>query len=60
MGRIISLDVSPSSKFVFPKNTDSSLQPNQAFTIQMKVNNMALGNFVNAQRCVSPSKLNDF
>jgi hypothetical protein len=49
MGRIISLDVSPSSKFVFPKNTDSSLQPNQAFVIQMKVSNMALGNFVNAQ-----------
>ena len=51
MGRIISLDVAPSAKFVFPKNTDSSLQANQAFTIQLKVSNMALGNFVNAQRC---------
>jgi hypothetical protein len=49
MGRIISLDVAPSSKFVFPKNTESSIQPNQAFTIQMKVSNMALGNVVNAQ-----------
>jgi hypothetical protein len=49
MGRIISFDVAPSSKFLFPKNTESSIQPNQAFTIQMKVNNMVLGNFVNAQ-----------
>jgi len=49
MGRIISLDVAPSGKFVFPKNTDSTIQPDQAFTIQMKVANMALGNFVNAQ-----------
>jgi len=49
MGRIISLDVAPSAKFVFPKNTDSSLQPNQAFTVKLKVSNMALGNFVNAQ-----------
>ena len=52
MGRIISLDVAPSDKFVFPKNTDSSIQPDQAFTIQLKVANMELGNFVNAQRCV--------
>jgi hypothetical protein len=49
MGRIISLDVSPSAKFLFPKNTDSSLQANQAFTIQLKARNMQLGNFVNAQ-----------
>jgi hypothetical protein len=49
MGRIISFDVAPSSKFVFPKNTESTIEPNQAFTIQMKVNNMVLGNFVNAQ-----------
>jgi hypothetical protein len=49
MGRIISLDVSPSAKFIFPKNTDSSLKANQAFTIQLKVRNMQLGNFVNAQ-----------
>ena len=56
MGRIISFDVAPSSKFVFPKNTDSTLQPNQAFTIQMKVRNMVLGNFVNAQRCATRSR----
>src|SRR5260370_26123562 len=49
MGRIISLDVAPACKFVSPKNTDTSIQPNQAFTIQMKVRNMPLGNFVNAQ-----------
>jgi hypothetical protein len=56
MGRIISFDVAPSSKFLFPKNTESSIQPNQAFTIQMKVNNMVLGNFVNAQRCALPAQ----
>lgn len=52
MGRIISFDRAPASKFVFPKNTDSSIQADQPFTIQMKVRNMVLGNFVNAQRCV--------
>ena len=57
MGRIISFDVAPSSKFVFPKNTESSIQPNQPFTIQMKVLNMVLGNFVNAQRCVLAPKI---
>jgi len=56
MGRIISFDVAPSAKFVFPKNTESTILPDQPFTIQMKVNNMALGNFVNAQRCVLGSK----
>jgi hypothetical protein len=60
MGRIISLDVSPSAKFVFPKNTESTIQPDQAFTIQLKVKSMQLGNFVNAQSnyYAAPQQLN--
>lgn len=48
MGRIISLDKAPRSKFVFPKNGDESLVENEAFTVQMKIINMQTGNFVNA------------
>ncbi|KAL5525192.1 hypothetical protein ACEPAF_9061 [Sanghuangporus sanghuang] len=38
----------PSSKFQSPKNGDT-IQANQAFTIQMAINNIETGNFVNAQ-----------
>jgi hypothetical protein len=45
MGRIISLDKAPRSKFVFPKNGDESLVENTAFTVQMKIINMQTGMF---------------
>lgn len=48
MGRIIGQDKMPSSKFVNPKNGDT-LAANTAFTIQMAVQNMNTGNFVNPQ-----------
>jgi PBP1b-binding outer membrane lipoprotein LpoB len=46
MGRIISLDKAPRSKFVFPKNGDESLVENEAFTVQMKIINMQTGKFI--------------
>jgi hypothetical protein len=60
MGRIIPKANLPSSKFVFPKNF-STLKANQPFTIQMKVKNMALGFFTNAQLnyYAAPAQLND-
>lgn len=61
MGRIVSLDQSPRSKFVFPKNGDESLVENQAFTVQMKILNLITGNFVNAQSNYysAPQQVND-
>jgi hypothetical protein len=61
MGRIVSLDQSPRSKFVFPKNGDESLVENQAFTVQMKILNLVTGNFVNAQSNYysAPQQVND-
>jgi len=60
MGRIIPKANLPSSKFVFPKNF-STLKANQPFTIQMKVKNMDLGFFTNAQLnyYAAPAQLND-
>lgn len=49
MGIIAATTNMPSSKFVFPKNTDTSIQPNTAFTIQMAIKNIQTGTFVNAQ-----------
>ena len=49
MGVIAATTNMPSSKFVFPKNTDTSIQPNTAFTIQMAIKNIQTGTFVNAQ-----------
>lgn len=43
MGRIISLDLAPRCKFVFPKNGDESLVENTPFTVQMKILNMETG-----------------
>lgn len=48
MGVIAATTNMPSSKFVFPKNTDT-IPANQAFTIQMAISNLETGNFVNAQ-----------
>ncbi|THH12828.1 hypothetical protein EW146_g7322 [Bondarzewia mesenterica] len=49
MGIIAATTNMPSSKFVFPKNTDTSLQANTAFTIQMAIQNIQTGTFTNAQ-----------
>jgi len=61
MGRIISLDLAPRSKFVFPPNGDESIQPNTAFTVKMKLLNMQAGNFVNAATnyYAAPQQVND-
>ncbi|GAA5993537.1 hypothetical protein JCM10908_000638 [Rhodotorula pacifica] len=48
MGIIAAANVAPSSKFVNPKNLDV-IPPNQDFTIQMAINHLQTGNFVNAQ-----------
>ena len=48
MGVIAATTNMPSSKFVFPPN-GATIQANQAFTIQMAINNIETGNFVNAQ-----------
>ncbi|KEP53658.1 hypothetical protein V565_028260 [Rhizoctonia solani 123E] len=46
MGRILSVDKMPSSKFVFPKN-GQTVQANTPFTIRMAIKNLSTGNFVN-------------
>jgi hypothetical protein len=48
IGVVAGSDNMPSSKFVFPPNGDKSLKANQTFTISLKVNNLDVGNFVNA------------
>ncbi|KDQ19806.1 hypothetical protein BOTBODRAFT_27233 [Botryobasidium botryosum FD-172 SS1] len=47
MGRIIATDKMPSCKFQSPANLDV-IQSNQDFTVNLAVNNMETGNFVNA------------
>lgn len=47
MGVIASTANMPSSKFVFPPN-GATIQANQEFTVQMAINNLETGNFVNA------------
>ncbi|KAI5120560.1 hypothetical protein M0805_000288 [Coniferiporia weirii] len=47
MGVIAATTNMPSSKFVFPPNGGSVVE-GQAFTIQMAINNIETGNFVNA------------
>ncbi|GAA6006573.1 uncharacterized protein JCM10292_005993 [Rhodotorula paludigena] len=49
MGVIAAQNRMPSSKFVSPKNLEV-IPPNQDFTIQMAINNLETGNFVNAQQ----------
>ncbi|BGP57344.1 hypothetical protein JCM8202v2_004985 [Rhodotorula sphaerocarpa] len=48
MGIIAAQTVMPSSKFQGPKNLDT-IPANTDFTIQMAINNLQTGNFVNAQ-----------
>lgn len=47
MGDLPSVDNMPSAKFQTPKNFDT-IPPNTAFTISLKINNIATGTFVNA------------
>ncbi|PSS30873.1 hypothetical protein PHLCEN_2v2600 [Hermanssonia centrifuga] len=47
MGIIAATTNMPSSKFVFPANM-GTVKANTAFTIQMAINNLETGNFVNA------------
>ncbi|BGP26676.1 hypothetical protein JCM10295v2_005629 [Rhodotorula toruloides] len=49
MGVIAAQTKMPSCKFVNPKNLDT-IPPNQDFTVQMAINNLVTGNFVNAQQ----------
>jgi hypothetical protein len=59
MGAIPSTDNMPSAKFQNPKNGDV-IKANTAFTIQMAINNMQTGFFVNAQENYfsAPQQLN--
>lgn len=52
MGRIIAKANLPSAKFVFPKNF-STLKANEAFTIQLKINNMQVRNRTRIRICCS-------
>jgi len=60
MGVIPSKDKMPASKFVFPTNGDT-VPVNQSFTIQLKIQNLETGNFVNAKQNYfsAPQQLND-
>ena len=49
MGIIPSSDNMPSAKFIFPKNF-GTIKANQTFTIEMAINNMQTGFFVNADQ----------
>jgi len=60
MGEIPSTDNMPSAKFVVPKNLDN-FPENTAFTIQMAIQGMETGFFVNANEnyFAAPQQLND-
>ena len=47
MGIIAATTNMPSAKFVFPQN-GATIQANQNFTVQLAINNLETGNFVNA------------
>jgi len=59
MGSIPSSAKMPSAKFTNPKNGDT-IPANKAFTISMAINNLATGNFVNAEEnyFAAPQQLN--
>jgi len=59
MGSIPSSANMPSAKFTNPKNGDT-IPANTAFTISMAINNLATGNFVNAEEnyFAAPQQLN--
>lgn len=48
MGVIGAQNRAPTSKFISPRNLDM-IKADETFTIQMKINNLVTGNFVNAQ-----------
>jgi hypothetical protein len=50
MGIIAATTNMPSCKFVFPPNGDSSLAANTPFTVQLHIQNLDAGNFVNAEQ----------
>lgn len=60
IGAIPSVDLMPSSKFIFPKNFDT-IKAGQTFTIEMAIKNMETGFFVNAQAnyFAAPQQLNN-
>jgi len=60
MGMIPSIDNMPSAKFVFPKNGDNSLLEHAPFTIQMAIQNIQSGTFVNPKEnyLAAPQHLN--
>lgn len=59
MGSIPSTANMPSAKFQFPKNLDT-IPANKEFTVQMAIQGMETGNFVNAQQnyFAAPQQLN--
>ncbi|KDQ06754.1 hypothetical protein BOTBODRAFT_140781 [Botryobasidium botryosum FD-172 SS1] len=59
MGMMIAFNKLPSAKFQYPKNLDT-LPASQPFTIQVAINNLQTGNFVNAQTnfFAAPSQVN--
>ena len=59
MGVIASTSNMPSSKFVFPPNL-GTVKANTQFTIQMAINNLEAGNFVNADQnyYAAPQQIN--
>jgi len=60
MGMIPSTDNMPSAKFVFPQNNDNSLVENTSFTIQLAIQNLQTGSFVNPDEnyLAAPHQLN--
>jgi len=60
MGMIPSTDNMPSAKFVFPKNNDDSLFENTTFTVQLAIQNVQTGSFVNPDEnyLAAPQQLN--
>jgi len=59
MGSIPSIDNMPSAKFASPKNLDT-IAANKAFTVQLNIQGMETGHFVNAQQnyFAAPQQLN--
>jgi hypothetical protein len=60
MGMIPSTDNMPSAKFVFPSNGEDTLVENTEFTIQLAIQNVQTGSFVNPEEnyLAAPQQLN--
>lgn len=48
MGVIGAADRAPTCKFISPRNLDT-IRSDESFTIEMRIENLETGNFVNAQ-----------